>query len=173
MVIFGDNHKKTKKMKKVLGLLSVILLVSCSNDSESTTPETQKYVTDNSFKYRITSETRIYDFTNDGVFNPTEKDLYPISEKWYADYYDVADYSFFDKEKMILDDKNHGTWDGGDNLDVYVKVISSNNGILKTEFGEADFTVKNQFTVKLIGQGITDDKTSYGFISTTFYKLIP
>jgi hypothetical protein len=160
-------------MKKVLGLLSVILLVSCSNDSESTTPETQKYVTDNSFKYRITSETRIYDFTNDGVFNPTEKDLYPISEKWYADYYDVADYSFFDKEKMILDDKNHGTWDGGDNLDVYVKVISSNNGILKTEFGEADFTVKNQFTVKLIGQGITDDKTSYGFISTTFYKLIP
>jgi hypothetical protein len=73
---------------------------------------------------------------------------------------------------MILDDKNHGTWDGGDNLDVYVKVISSNNGILKTEFGEADFTVKNQFTVKLIEQGMADDKTSYGFISTTFYKLI-
>jgi hypothetical protein len=161
-------------MKKVLGLLSVILLVSCSNDSEPISTDTQKYVTDSSFKYRVTSETQIYDFTNDGVFNPTEKDLYPISDKYYTDYYAVANYSFFDKEKMILDDKEHGTWDGGDNLQVFVKVISSDKGILKLESGEkADFTLKNQFTVKIIEQGMADGKTYYGFLSTTFYKLIP
>jgi hypothetical protein len=42
------------------------------------------------------------------------------------------------------------------------------------ESGEkVDFTLKNQFTVKIIEQGLADDRTYYGWLSTTIYKLIP